>query len=555
MTQISCFDLILSFKESVAMYTQKYTTKTLDHLGLVSGFCKDISLVKQIDSKLPKQSDSAKISHGELVLAMILNGLGFVGRTLHMFPQYYESKPVDRLIGAHIKSEYINDDALGRTLDKLYENDVSQLYQEISEKVVKHLRLPCDGLHLDSTSFHVDGEYEEDGEKTSHIKLTKGYSRDHRPELNQVILNLITENQAGIPVYMQACSGNTNDTDSFKKIVRAHIKSLKSAHNNKYIVADAALYSKDTIQFLQKDNQYFITRVPQKLREAKALINGVNELDFKSLENGYRAVWVESHYADIPQQWLFVKSDAATKREKDTFKKKLTKETEKSLKSFQKLCRKTFKCEEDAHAALAQWEASNAFIKIDDASLKSVKQYSKSGRPKKNEVPVLAYHISGSPYSCLNTVENESLKKGIFILATNDCSGKLGMQKMLDTYKAQQNVEKGFRFLKSPDFLTSSLYLKSPERIEALLMIMTCCLMVYAAIEHLIRYQLKEKELYFPDMKNKPCQKPTARWVFQCFIGIHELTVEKEGTGVVNLKPQHLTIISALGPPYELVYS
>ena len=69
------------------------------------------------------------------------------------------------------------------------------------------------------------------------------------------------------------------------------------------------------------------------------------------------------------------------------------------------------------------------------------------------------------------------------------------MQAMLDTYKSQQSVERGFRFLKSPDFLTASLYLKKPERIEALLMVMTCSLMIYAALEHQIRKNLKEKNL------------------------------------------------------------
>ena len=77
-------------------------------------------------------------------------------------------------------------------------------------------------MNLDSTSMHVDGKYEseEDDDESSVIKTTKGYSRDHRPELNQAIINLITENQAGIPVYMQACSGNTNDSESFKKLVK-----------------------------------------------------------------------------------------------------------------------------------------------------------------------------------------------------------------------------------------------------------------------------------------------------------------------------------------------
>ena len=77
------------------------------------------------------------------------------------------------------------------------------------------------------------------------------------------------------------------------------------------------------------------------------------------------------------------------------------------------------------------------------------------------------------------------------------------------------------RHLKSPDFLTSALYIKKPERIEALLMVMTTCLMVYASLEHIIRKKLKEQAEYFPDMKKKPTQRPTARWVFQCFAGRH----------------------------------
>jgi len=114
-------------------------------------------------------------------------------------------------------------------------------------------------------------------------------------------------------------------------------------------------------------------------------------------------------------------------------------------------------------------------------------------------------------------------QKGFFILGTNDCSGELTMQNMLNHYKSQQSVERGFRFLKSPDFLVSSIYLKSPQRIEALLMIMTCCLMIYAALEHLIRRELQAKNLFFPDMKKQPTQKPTAKWVFWCFMGIHVL--------------------------------
>jgi transposase len=87
-------------------------------------------------------------------------------------------------------------------------------------------------------------------------------------------------------------------------------------------------------------------------------------------------------------------------------------------------------------------------------------------------------------------------------------------------YKSQQAVEKGFRFLKSSDFLTSAFHLKKPERREALLMVMTRYSMVYATLKHTSREQLKAQDEYFPDMKKKPTPTPMARWVFQCFAGI-----------------------------------
>jgi transposase len=140
-----------------------YSTKGLDHLGLVAGMNKELGIAKLIDKALPEQCDDKLISYGQLVEAMILNGLGFVGRTLHMYPQYFKERPVERLIGKGIKAEHINDDALGRCFDKLYKTGVSCIYQTLSANVVEHLGLPCEGINLDSTSIHVDGNYEHDG--------------------------------------------------------------------------------------------------------------------------------------------------------------------------------------------------------------------------------------------------------------------------------------------------------------------------------------------------------------------------------------------------------
>lgn len=538
------------------MSTPQIRTKNLDHLGLVAGFCKEVGIARLIDKILPEQPQEKKVSYGQLLEAMILNGLGFTGRTLHMYSQYFEDKPLDRLLGEGIHSNDINDDALGRCLDKLFEHGVSDLYQDLGEAVVRHLGLACDGINIDTTSFHVDGAYDVDDDFTG-VHLTRGYSRDHRPELNQVILSLITENQAGIPVYMKAHSGNNNDSETFKKLIKSHITSLKAAQTCQYLIGDSALYTSETINELNAQSQYFITRVPQKLIEAKELLANLDTLSFTDLNNGYRSVFVDSDYGGITQKWLVVRSEQAKKREMQTLEKRIEKSMLASNKAFNKLCGQTFSCRIDALNSLEIWVDKQDFAMLESLDVEAITKHSGRGRPAKGDEGTTFYQIKGVLQCSPDKKQKAEASLGVFILATNDVSGQLEMQAMLDHYKSQQKVEGGFRFLKSPDFLISSLFLKKPERIEALLMVMTCCLMVYAALEYQIRTNLQRTNSYFPDMKNKPYQKPTARWVFQNFQGIHEVIIDAATKQVLitNLMEKHLTIVNCLGSIYRKIYS
>jgi len=455
------------------MDASRFNIQRLDHLGLVSGFCKEIGLAELINQRMPKESHKSMISNGTLLVAMILNGLGFVSRTLHMYPEYFSEKPTERLLGKGILPSHINEDVMGRFLDSLYELGVSDLYQEIALRVVKYLKLPCKSLNLDTTSFHLDGQYERDVDAKS-IHITRGYSRDHRPDLNQVVLSLITENQAGIPLYMQAVSGNVNDTETFKKTVKSHLKSLKAAYHNTYFIADSALISK---------------------------------------------------------------------------------KTERATIDFKKLMRQKFACDIDAGKALQGWLDKQEFIRINEPEIIRHDKRTKRGRPGLNDEVVTTFQITGMITTDLSLRNEAQQTNGLFILGTNDLSEDLCMQFLLDEYKSQQAVERGFRFLKSPDFLTSSLFLKKPERIEALLMIMTCSLMVYAGIEHLIRQRLTEQSAFFPDMKKKPTQRPTARWVFFCFQGISVLIIDKTTEVVTNIIDRQKIILDCLGKPYWEFYS
>ena len=164
----------------------KPASQNTDNLGLVAGMCNEIGIKDIIDSACGKQAKNKNLTFGECIVCMILNGLGFVGRTLYLYSQYFEDKPIDHLLDKPVRPQNISDNVLGRTLDKLFELDVSKLFSYIALQAMKKLGIQVKSLHLDATSFHVDGEYESLLEqRESRIQLTHDYSRDHRPELKQ----------------------------------------------------------------------------------------------------------------------------------------------------------------------------------------------------------------------------------------------------------------------------------------------------------------------------------------------------------------------------------
>jgi transposase len=81
--------------------SNQYSTQDLDHLGIVAGVCQQIGLIEQINARVP--DTGRKVSVGQAVQAMVLNGLGFVGRALYLTPEFYRTKPLDLLIGEGIR--------------------------------------------------------------------------------------------------------------------------------------------------------------------------------------------------------------------------------------------------------------------------------------------------------------------------------------------------------------------------------------------------------------------------------------------------------------------
>ncbi len=136
------------------------------------------------------------------------------------------------------------------------------------------------------------------------------------------------------------------------------------------------------------------------------------------------------------------------------------------------------------------------------------------------------YQIKANLERCETVIESSRRCAGRFVLATNVLDDAvLSNDEMISEYKAQQSCERGFAFLKDPLFFTDSVFLKSPERIEALAMLMGLCLLVYTLAQRQLRHALSESKSRIKNQLRKPTDRPTLRWIFQCFMSVHLLVI------------------------------
>ena len=534
-----------------------YHSQVLDHLGLVAGMFDELGMGEIIDQVTQQNPEMRDLTVGEAVKAMVLNGLGFINQALYLVPRFFHNKPTYQLISPRVTPERLNDDALGRALDTLYAYGVTELYSLLAATAAERLGLAPRLVHLDTTSFHVDGRYNSDqAPEEQVVHITRGYSRDHRPDLNQVMLELIVEHHAGIPLLMQPLSGNSSDTQDFGEVVRLHVQQLQTTYGLTYLVADRALYREANLAKLAQTQMKWITRVPATLREAQAALAQADSQAMVALQEGYRAHELPSTYGGVEQRWVLIHSEPRQAQVQRTVDQQLRRQSDQDVKALKKLCGVTFACEADARQALATFAQDLQATCLGASTVRATPRYGKRGRPGQGVQPdQMVYQIEATLASSLAARQALIDQHSCVILATNELdTTHLPPQQLLEGYKGQTHVERGFRFLKNPAFLASSLYLKKPERIMALLMVMTLCLLVYAALEYRIRQALQGHDATFPNQSGKRVQRPTARWVLHDFVGIHLLIAPGQWPIVLNLTDEHRNLLQLLGKPYMAFY-
>jgi transposase len=575
------------------------TTLANTHIFLPPGIP---GIVERVDELLPLNGGNTTM--GERVKAMILNGLGFTDSRLYMFPEFLENYPVKRMFRAGIKAEMFNDDALGRALDSIDNFGVTKLYSTIAMPIGVEHGLLGKSTHVDTSTLSLYGNYdgcedEDSGEEPEEDRLAEGttepaeeiknqetevkesvadeidydadewpgekspwpqygFAKNNRHDLKQMTLNLATTGKSGFPVWCGVHSGNASDKKVMLPVgkkLNALCRALKDAPEF-LVVGDCAMYD----ACLKDGNgTLWLTRVPESHGLAKELVQKPDsELTWAQIDEHYKISCVVKEYKKIKQRWCLVFSQHAYDREIATFEKRLKEDLEVTTKALWHLSNQHFACSKDAQTQLKFFRKKLKWHEV-EVEIKPCLQHKGRGKPKAGaELQVTGYQITGRIKENKTKTDAIRNQKGRFILATNQLDETaLPNAAMLTEYKDQSKTESGFKFIKDNTFEVSSVFLKKPGRIAALMMIMTLCLMVYGFVQHYVREELRKQKKTVPNQKKKETDNPTAAWIFKILYKIQLVLVSMDDCVkefVANVDELRASIIRLFGHTAMQIY-
>lgn len=523
----------------------KIKPEEMHYYGVVAGISEKIRLVEQIDM-MTKSDPQRKVSVGQCVLAMMLNGMGLtMSKPLYLVEEFFRTKPIWLLIGKGIKAEDLNDDTLGRALDEIADYGSAKMFSTIALAAAALYKVDTKFFHGDTSNVQVYGDYEDGGNL-----ITFGYPKQGRSDLKQYILSLITAYDGAIPLFAGAVRGNASDTKHFKELIKLVEENIKNSTDDHYFVLDSAAYSEENLKTLNK--VFLITRVPERISAARELKESYVSLDRLHGDEDNKFAEVCSIYGGIPQRWIVVYSRIAHNKAKKTIAALVKKENEELQKTVKKFSKKLFSCPIDAKNAVAELSKQCQFHKITIVQTIETNKHTSAGRPLKNKPEGTFYRIELAIEELTGQNKKQATLDGMFVLATTQLnSDKLPTNEVLPRYKGQSgNAENRFNLFKNSSCIASKVYLKNEKRIEALVMVLCLCLLIYALAESKLRKTLAAEKRTVPNQIGKPIQNPTMRWVFQMLEGVILLTIET-GTQVYqeisNLRMTMRYVLEILG--------
>jgi transposase len=457
----------------------------------------------------------------------------------------------------------LNDDRVGRCLDRLFDADIPSFTLAVVVHAVREFEVDLDELHNDSTTITLHGDYEAaDRERTLRGRLrlaaTWGHNKDHRPDLKQLLYILTVARDGAVPVQFRVQSGNTTDDRSHRD-TRDFLGKLTGRCDFLY-VADCKLATTEDMAYIHRHGGRFLSVLPRTRGEDAAfraeVVAGrvhwrrvhdkyddegelvdrlsIHEPERTSAE-GYRLIWYHSaRKAEL---------DAAIRQRRiERAVGRLTELREK-LASPRTRHRERAKVAEAVEAILEETgTAAWITVTIEERPEEMYRQQ-RRGRPGADTLYVkrerkrfdLSHRVE------LERLSEEARGDGIFPLISNEPG--MSAKDLLLAYKEQPMIEKRFGQLKT-DFVVAPVYLKEVSRIQALLCVYFLALLVESLLERELRRAMEREGIasvpLYPE--GRACRRPTARKVIDLFEDVqrHELSAGRRPAVVFTTRLSRL---------------
>lgn len=491
--------------------------------------CRIAKIAETVNDMVEWKSDNAKVSPGFLIEVLVVT-IMHRRQPLWKIEEYWRKQKLEFMLeDSGITVEQLNDDAFARALDKLQTVNMKELVSRICLNMLKAHNLTIESLHLDTTSISVEGLYEVDEEDD--FIICYGYSKDNRPDLKQFKIGAAVQ-QSGLPVMGQLLSGNKSDREWNPEAIKEMKVFFEGQQYRDIIfVGDSATVSSYE-SLRQLEGIRFISRLPENFScvsewKEKAW-QGVNWEEVGTLSESSRKGAAEYRIYEFveaidgkPYRFVLVHTNSLREQKIKTLQKRWEKEKRELEKEAKSIGKRAFACVEDAmreSAAFMEKVESLHYNVEAHIEEKVSRRYSRRGRPGTEDryeetVSYYVKHTIGErdDMAC----EKDLFMESTFVLITSVMDReKYPGWRILAEYKGQSSIEQAFKFLKSPVYL-GPVYLKKPERVEAMGYVFILVLLIASYLEYRVRKALRDRGEYYIQPNGQKSTRPSVRTILE----------------------------------------
>jgi transposase len=533
------------------------------HLPIIKAYADQLGLVGLINHYVPTEMD---VDAGTVVLGLVLDTLS--GRSpLYRLEEFIAHQDTELLLGKALPAHAFNDDAVGRVLDRLYDMGTMKLFTACAVRAVTRFGLERRYVHFDTTSRSVWGEYQLAEEQDVPFRVTYGYSKDKRPDLKQFVLAMLCVDRA-VPIWGKPEDGNASDKTLHTTLLSesAQLLARHGVQPGAYIyIADAALVTEDNLAAL--GDSLFITRLPATYSECERVIaeavahNRWEEVGvlaqtpptkhrpttFYKVAEGSVTLYGKAYRAVV------VHSSAQDQRRQQ----RLARDLEASLRTLEttvgEAATQEYFCHADAEATAATLRALQSAYHQVAVVVEERPKYG-PGRPSHQQprvIKALRYGLQVTLPARSEVIARKTQETGCFVLLTNvPTAGEMAHRAgdVLRAYKEQHGIEQNFGFLKDP-LIVNSLFLKKPERIEALGLVLLLALLIWRLMERSRRLHVERTGNALPGWDKQVTMRPTAFMMITKFTAVMVLKVGPQRQLAQALSAVQQQYLAALGVP------